>query len=132
MELARNILPLVRAGYPDVVVKLIKIAEFEGREDEKALVIRLVKKAAKMDAASKLKSMQANARVIKHYRSKVTKTITETIQFAFDDYFERYQRDLSAFLNNLGWIFASRAMSFLASHLATSCMRFTSRSITKT
>ncbi|KAF8131392.1 exocyst complex component Sec6-domain-containing protein [Boletus edulis] len=124
MELARNILPLVRAGFPDVVFKLIKIAEFEGREDEKV--------PAKMDAASKLKSMQANARVIKHYRSKVTKTITETIQFAFDNYFERYQRDLSAFLNNLGWIFASRAMSFLASHLATTCMRFTSRSITIT
>ena len=35
MDLARNILPLVRAGYPDVVVKLVKIAEFEGREDEK-------------------------------------------------------------------------------------------------
>ena len=35
MDLARNILPLVRAGYPDVIVKLIKIAEFEGREDEK-------------------------------------------------------------------------------------------------
>ncbi|KAF8142130.1 exocyst complex component Sec6-domain-containing protein [Boletus edulis] len=96
MELARNILPLVRAGYPEVVVMLIKIAEFEGGEDEKS---------AKMDAASKFKSMQANARVIKHYRSKITKTITETIQFAFDDYFERYQRDPSAFLNNLGWIY---------------------------
>ncbi|KAF8430629.1 hypothetical protein L210DRAFT_3026859 [Boletus edulis BED1] len=47
MELARNILPLVRAGFPDVVFKLIKIAEFEGREDEKALVIRLVKKLPK-------------------------------------------------------------------------------------
>lgn len=35
MELARNILPLVRAGHPDVVIKLIKIAEFEGKEDEK-------------------------------------------------------------------------------------------------
>ncbi|KAF8142017.1 hypothetical protein EV363DRAFT_1309663 [Boletus edulis] len=33
--------------------------------------------------------MQANARVIKHYRSKNTKTITETIQSAFDDYFRR-------------------------------------------
>ncbi|KAG6374636.1 exocyst complex component Sec6-domain-containing protein [Boletus reticuloceps] len=105
MELARNILPLVRAGYPDVVVKLIKIAEFEGGEDEKAIAIRLVKKAAKMDAASKFRSMQANARVIKHYHSKVTKTITEAIQFAFDDYFERYQRDPSAFLDNLGWIY---------------------------
>jgi len=35
MELARNVLPLVRAGYPQVVVKLMKIIELEGREDEK-------------------------------------------------------------------------------------------------
>jgi len=35
MDLAQNILPLVRAGHPDVVIKLIKIAEFEGKEDEK-------------------------------------------------------------------------------------------------
>jgi exocyst complex component 3 len=33
--LAANVLPLVRAGHPDVVVKLVKIAEVEGREDEK-------------------------------------------------------------------------------------------------
>ncbi|KAI6122305.1 exocyst complex component Sec6-domain-containing protein [Pisolithus croceorrhizus] len=38
LELARNILPLVRA-------------ELEGREDEKAIAIRLVKKAAKMDCS---------------------------------------------------------------------------------
>lgn len=35
MGLARNILPLVRAGRHDVVVKLIKVAEFEGKADEK-------------------------------------------------------------------------------------------------
>jgi hypothetical protein len=34
-DLAQNILPIVRAGYPDVVVKLIKICEIEEREDEK-------------------------------------------------------------------------------------------------
>ena len=122
MDLARNTLPLVRAGCPDVVVKLIKIAEFEGREDEKvrlqcslvqlptntfhqAIAIRLVKKAAKMDAASKFKSMQANARVLKHYRSKITKVITETIQSAFDRSYERYSQDPGAFLDNLGWIY---------------------------
>lgn len=33
--LARNILPIVRAGYPEVIVKLVKIAEMEGKEDEK-------------------------------------------------------------------------------------------------
>lgn len=35
LELARNILPIVRAGYPEVVVKLVKIVELEGRADEK-------------------------------------------------------------------------------------------------
>jgi exocyst complex component 3 len=35
VALARNIVALVRSGHPEVVVKLIKIAEREGREDEK-------------------------------------------------------------------------------------------------
>ena len=38
MELARNILPLARAGYTEVIVKIIKIAEIEGREDEKVSI----------------------------------------------------------------------------------------------
>lgn len=32
--LARNALPLVRAGYQQAVVKLIKIVELEAQEDE--------------------------------------------------------------------------------------------------
>jgi exocyst complex component 3 len=39
MDLARNILPLVRAGRQDVVVKLIKIAEVEGKADEKVRLL---------------------------------------------------------------------------------------------
>ncbi|KAG9308113.1 exocyst complex component Sec6-domain-containing protein [Chiua virens] len=105
MDLARNILHLVRAGYLDVVVNLIEIAEFEGREDEKAIAIRLVEKAAKMDAASKFKSMQANARIIKHYRSKILKTISDTILSAFDKNYDAYNRDPGGFLDNLGWIY---------------------------
>lgn len=35
IALAENILPLVRAGHMNVVVKLVKIAEIEGKEDEK-------------------------------------------------------------------------------------------------
>jgi hypothetical protein len=35
MDLSRNILSLARAGHPEVIVKIIKIAELEGREDEK-------------------------------------------------------------------------------------------------
>ena len=35
LELARNILPIARAKFPMTLVKLTKIAEIEGREDEK-------------------------------------------------------------------------------------------------
>jgi hypothetical protein len=38
ITLAKNVLPLVRAGYTDVVVKLFKIVEMEGRDDEKVSV----------------------------------------------------------------------------------------------
>ena len=37
--LARNILSLVQAGRREVVVKLVKIAEVEGKEDEKVLLV---------------------------------------------------------------------------------------------
>jgi len=35
LELAQNILPLIRAHREDVVIKLIKIAEVEGKADER-------------------------------------------------------------------------------------------------
>jgi exocyst complex component 3 len=35
LELARNILELARARHPEVIVKMTKIAELEGKEDEK-------------------------------------------------------------------------------------------------
>lgn len=40
VELAKNILPLARAGYTDVIVRLVKIAEVEGKEDEKVRLVR--------------------------------------------------------------------------------------------
>ncbi|KAL0567644.1 SNARE-binding exocyst subunit S6 [Marasmius crinis-equi] len=105
IALARNVLNLVREGNKDVVVKLIKIAEMEGREDEKAIAIRLVKKAAKLDAAAKFKSMAANARVIKHYRSKIVRAIADSIKDDFDAAYKEYEQDPTEFLNNLGWIY---------------------------
>ncbi|TFK71372.1 exocyst complex component Sec6 [Pluteus cervinus] len=101
--LARNVVNLVQEGRKDVVVKLIKIAEIEGKEDEKAIAIRLVKRAAKLDASSKFKSMQANARVLKHYRSKMTKAIIDSIHDMFDQAFD--ENDPITFLNNIGWFY---------------------------
>ncbi|KAH9028315.1 exocyst complex component Sec6 [Lactarius hengduanensis] len=105
MKLSRNILPLARAGHIEVIVKIAKIAEIEGREDEKAIAIRLVTKAAKLDAASKLRSMQANARIIKHYRSRIMKNIAETINAKFEAAYLRDENDPVGFLENLGWLY---------------------------
>ncbi|KAI0693007.1 exocyst complex component sec6 [Cytidiella melzeri] len=105
LGLARNILPIVRAGHPDVIVKLMKIVEIEGREDEKAIAMKLVKKAAKMDVASKFRSMQANARVIKYYRSKLQKCIIESIQEKFNNAYLQHEQDPAAFLEDSVWIY---------------------------
>ncbi|TFY83191.1 hypothetical protein EWM64_g825 [Hericium alpestre] len=105
MEIARNIIPIVRAGHPDVIVKMAKIAENEGREDEKAIAIRLVKKAAKMDASSKFRSMQANARIIKHYRSKVMKNVAESAKATLEEAYQRDEMDPIGFLEGLKWYY---------------------------
>lgn len=123
IALAGNIIDLVRAGHSDVVIKLVKIAEIEGKEDEKvsqsrrnhprrygpnafqAIAIRLLKKTAKMDAASRFKSLQANARIIKHYRSKMTRAIGDSIRARFDEAYRRHEQDPGEFLNQLQWMY---------------------------
>jgi exocyst complex component 3 len=49
--------------------------------------------------------MQANARVLKHYRSKIMKNISETIKDKMDAAYQRDERDPIAFLDNLGWVY---------------------------
>ena len=49
--------------------------------------------------------MQANARVFKHYRSKVMEAISDTIKDSFDAAYVQDERNPTAFLENLGWIY---------------------------
>ena len=58
-----------------------------------------------MDVASKFRSMQANARVIKHYRSKLQKAIIESIQEKFNDAYEQSNQNPVAFLEDSLWIY---------------------------
>lgn len=67
--------------------------------------MRFVKKAAKLDAALKFRSMQADARVLKHYRSKIQKGITESIKNKFEESYRSVEQDPLAFLENLTWIY---------------------------
>lgn len=45
--IAKHVLDLVRAGYPDVVVKLLKIVEMEGKADEKVRGLRVSSSVAR-------------------------------------------------------------------------------------
>jgi len=117
-----NILPIVRAGHPEVVVKLCKIAEVEGAADQKvcsaihteiilltnfvqAVLIKLVKKSANLDTAAKFRSMQANARQIKNYRLNMMKNISESVRQKFEEEYAKDRDNPAAFLDNLGWIY---------------------------
>lgn len=67
--------------------------------------MRLVRKVANTDAASKFKSMQANARVIKNYRHKLLDVMAKSIQKAFALHHAEYEYDLLGFIETLGWIY---------------------------
>lgn len=58
-----------------------------------------------MDASSKFKSMQANARRIKYYRSKIMKSITESIKDTFEDAYARNEHNPAGFLEDLDWLY---------------------------
>lgn len=58
-----------------------------------------------MDAASKFKSLQANARHIKHYRSKIRSAIVDSIKEKFDDAYAQDERNPIGFLEGLTWIY---------------------------
>lgn len=69
-----------------------------------AIAIKLVRKAAKLDAAAKFKSI-TSARTIKHYRPTLTKTITDAISQALTDTYERNKTDPESFFDSLQWIY---------------------------
>ncbi|WVR03390.1 hypothetical protein IAU60_000381 [Kwoniella sp. DSM 27419] len=103
--IAERIVELARQGNGGTVVRLLKIVEVEGKEDEKAVAMRLVRKVATTDAASKFKSMQANARIIKNYRHKLLDVMTNTIKSTFDTHYLDNQYDFLGFIEGLGWIY---------------------------
>lgn len=104
-ELGSNVLALVREGNGGTVVRLLKIIELESQEDQKAVAMRLVRKVAKGDSASKYRSMQANARIIKNYRHKFLDVLLASIKETFNQAEANSQGDHIAFLDKLGWIY---------------------------
>ncbi|GAA5907303.1 SNARE-binding exocyst subunit SEC6 [Sporobolomyces salmoneus] len=104
-RLARELLALTRKGNSSVAVKLCKIAEVEGARDQKAIAIRMVKKSGNLDVASRFRSLHADARTIKHYRSKVLEQIREGCKTEIEKSFRRAGEDGVAWLEELEWIY---------------------------
>lgn len=104
-RLARELLELARRGHAAIGVKLAKIAEVEGARDQKALAIRMVKKSGNVDVAARFRSLQAEARVIKHYRAKVLDAIRDGCRTAIERSYARHGDNGVAWLEDLEWIF---------------------------
>ncbi|BGP41626.1 SNARE-binding exocyst subunit S6 [Rhodotorula kratochvilovae] len=104
-RLARELLALARAGHAGVAIRLCKIAEVEGARDQKAIAIRMVKKAGNVDVASRFRSLQADARTIKHYRSKVLDAIREGCRTDVEKSFRRAGEDGVRWIDELDWVF---------------------------
>ena len=104
-RLARELLELARAGNAAVAVKIAKIAEVEGARDQKAIAIRMVKKSGNMDVAARFRSLQADARTIKHYRAKVMDAIRDGCKTAVERSYARHGDDGVAWLEDLEWIY---------------------------
>ncbi|GAA5985834.1 hypothetical protein JCM11641_005315 [Rhodosporidiobolus odoratus] len=104
-RLARELLSLARAGNAAIAVKLCKIAEVEGARDQKAVAIRMMKKSGNLDVASRFRSLQADARTIKHYRSKVLDAIREGCTTTVEASFKRADENGVQWIEELEWVY---------------------------
>ncbi|KAK4050257.1 SNARE-binding exocyst subunit S6 [Microbotryomycetes sp. JL201] len=109
-RLARELVELARNGNGAVAVKLAKIAEVEGARDQKALAIRMVKKAGTIDISARFRSVQAEARTIKHYKQKVLEAIRDGCRTSVERSYARHNDNGVAWLEDLEWIFDDLAL----------------------
>lgn len=104
-RLASELLELARKGNASVAVKIAKIAEIEGARDQKAIAIKMVKKSGNVDVAARFRSLQAEARTIKHYRSKVMDAIRASCRTAIERSYVRHGEDGVGWMDELDWIY---------------------------
>ncbi|KAL9938453.1 hypothetical protein V8E36_003076 [Tilletia maclaganii] len=109
-SLAERTVDIVRDGQNSVVIRLLKIVEKEGREDEQAAAIKLAKKA-NLEGAARFRSVVANARVIKLYRPKFLAALDKSTREVMGECWARFGGegggggDALNFLAHLSWIY---------------------------
>lgn len=103
--LVGRLVELGRRGSAPVAVKIAKIAEVEGNRDQKAIAIKMFKKSGNADVAARFKSLAADARTIKHYRSKVMDAIRDSAKIAIAESFKEAGENGVRWLDELDWIY---------------------------
>lgn len=116
--IASHLLETVREGNGGVIVRLLKIIEVEGKEDQKAVALRLIRKAGGAAAAgggaggaggnvenASARDLQAKARIIKNYRHKLLDKMTASVKRSFDDAEVQFGGDGVSFVDGLTWMF---------------------------
>ncbi|KAK0554741.1 SNARE-binding exocyst subunit S6 [Tilletia horrida] len=105
-SLAERTVDIVRDGQNSVVIRMLKIVEKEGRDDEQAAAIKLAKKA-NLEGAARFRSVVANARVIKLYRPKFLAALDKSTKELFQACWQQFGAEGNAldFLGQLEWIY---------------------------
>lgn len=104
-DIAGNVIEIARQGYGGTVVRLLKIVQFESTMDEKAVALRLVRKAGTPDTANKFRAIQATARVLKNYRHKMLEAMSNSIKGKFEYFLEQNGDDRMGFIESLDFIY---------------------------
>ncbi|TNY20758.1 exocyst complex component Sec6-domain-containing protein [Rhodotorula diobovata] len=104
-RLARELVVLARRGHASVAVRLCKVAEVEGARDQRAIAIRMVKKAGNVDVAARFRSLQADARTLKHYRARVLDAVRDGCRTDVEKSFRRAGEDGVRWIDELDWVF---------------------------
>lgn len=104
-RLAGELIEFARKGQASIAVKIAKIAEIEGARDEKAIAIKMVKKSHNVHIAARFRSVQADARTIKHYRSRVMDAIRANCKSAIERSYARHGENGIAWMDEMDWVY---------------------------
>ena len=99
-----NLIPLVQTGNQSMVVRLAIVIDEEEKADRKAKTLQDAQREYK-DLASRLKSMNNNARQIRGYKEKFLKAIEVYGQGKFGDVDEKFLEEPDKLSKIMGWYF---------------------------
>lgn len=99
-----NLIPLVQTGNQSIIVRLAVVIDEEEKADKKVKTLQDAQREYK-DLASRLKSMNNNARQLRGYKEKFLEAIKIYGQQQFDSANEKFLKDPDKLSKTMGWFF---------------------------